>query len=378
MSLQRRIRHINGIYIRNLTPFPQRDRVTSALQKPVATMRSDGQASDDIDLLLSRRRSRRISTASAGTRESIKSDEAIDGDSTLPRNKSVRTRPRQSSHASGSSPLSSPSTRRARSSSQVSTKSPILSSSFYTGVSIAEPTSRPGFLYRNASQRDLERVVSSRLIETVVMLSHDPVEPPSSPEPKPPPQKEAPGPRFTSPTPTKRRPNGFAPSPPSTRDSSPRPSKVSSSLKSSINNTKMNGHVRSDSSMSTSSSASVSFPSSPTASTSREKSTDSSLSDSPFYISSVHRPSTNPSWIALDPEREFSPWADFRASKFRVSVLGNFSHDGTSTIKGSSKGKESADVSGWRVLAQWEVDLNDLQPLPDDVGASFHCNFILI
>ncbi|KAG8809309.1 hypothetical protein FRC17_003501, partial [Serendipita sp. 399] len=66
-----RLRHIISVQIRNFTPFPIRDVVTSSLAA-VGPAPLDYQ--DDTDLTLSRRRSRRISTNSLSTLRGLRTD----------------------------------------------------------------------------------------------------------------------------------------------------------------------------------------------------------------------------------------------------------------------------------------------------------------
>ena len=77
---QRRLRHIEYVQVRNLTPFPVRDAFASALTQPSARPQFNvhGNLSDDLDITIGRRQGRRVSTTSTHTSKSIKSD-ADDG-----------------------------------------------------------------------------------------------------------------------------------------------------------------------------------------------------------------------------------------------------------------------------------------------------------
>ncbi|QRW18998.1 hypothetical protein RhiXN_00404 [Rhizoctonia solani] len=90
---QRRIRHIEGIYVKNLTPFPLRDHASSALQH--TTPAPIIQLSDDTDLVLARRRGRKISQNAVVTLRNLRSDvrteESADKPGETPR--SARARP---------------------------------------------------------------------------------------------------------------------------------------------------------------------------------------------------------------------------------------------------------------------------------------------
>jgi len=93
----------------------------------------------------------------------------------------------------------------------------------------------------------------------------------------------------------------------------------------------------------------------------------------PFFISSFHRPSTNPAFMALDPTHDFAPWANFSEHRFRASLWGKI--DGRSDWGASGKGKEIGtppSESGWSVIYEWDVDLDDLVPLSLEVR-DFRC-----
>ena len=97
------------------------------------------------------------------------------------------------------------------------------------------------------------------------------------------------------------------------------------------------------------------------------------LPEVPFYISSFHRPSTNPSFTALDPTHDFAPWANLSEHRFHVSLWGRADGDsewGTSEMTGKGKEKEigvPSSESGWSVICEWDVDLGDLIPLSPEV-----------
>lgn len=94
----------------------------------------------------------------------------------------------------------------------------------------------------------------------------------------------------------------------------------------------------------------------------------------PDYISPILKPSTNPRFeIDTQGGFEFSPIADLGASTVVVEIWGRLSNDG----KDKGKGKEKAhplpsagDKDGkheWQILKTWDVDLNKLVPLTDEV-----------
>jgi UV radiation resistance-associated gene protein len=99
------------------------------------------------------------------------------------------------------------------------------------------------------------------------------------------------------------------------------------------------------------------------------------LPEVPFFISPFHRPSTNPAFTALDPTHDFAPWANLSEHRLRVSLWGRTVGDnewGISDGTGTGKGKEKDIVmpsseSGWSVICEWDVDLDDLVPLSSEV-----------
>lgn len=102
----------------------------------------------------------------------------------------------------------------------------------------------------------------------------------------------------------------------------------------------------------------------------------------PDYISPIHWPSTNPVFqLSRD---EFAPGTDLSGARMRVEVWGRTSPQGSNfrytsgDVKGKGKEKQLDRAEGdseWKVLESWEVALNELRPLSDEVGtmpASFN------
>ncbi|KDQ17682.1 hypothetical protein BOTBODRAFT_29844 [Botryobasidium botryosum FD-172 SS1] len=376
-----RIRHITGVQIRNLTPFPHRDRAATALQLPVSPMRKDRHAPDDIDIALARRRTRRTSTTSITATRSITLD-AVSGEpavipavvvgdvATTPR-PTMRRNPKRSFHVAGPSASSAAAAadiaRRARSSSRASIKGPpsihLGDPSHSTAVPI--PDSLPYNF--DTSQRHLEKIFASRLVETFVVLSTPAA---VSPSPTIPEFDALSGGSKTanhvrSPSaPTKASSRG--------RASLSRNHTASSTLsptpdKSASGKPTTNGDLKA---RPPNLSPSVSFPTSKPAS-SRGNSPSRALPPQPIYVSPPHRPSTNPAWSSLDWERDFFEWADTRGAKLHVAVWGRVgqAHPGTWTSNSKGKEKEKAfdpnsdDELGFKVLEEWDVDLDDLERL---------------
>jgi hypothetical protein len=100
----------------------------------------------------------------------------------------------------------------------------------------------------------------------------------------------------------------------------------------------------------------------------------------PNYLSSVHRPSTNPSFV-IDSRSgcDFADWTDLSAERLKVEILGRVQGRIAGKTAGTPKGKEKEETilpdvvpesAEWKVLADWHFDLSDLIPLPDDVRTS--------
>ena len=81
-------------------------------------------------------------------------------------------------------------------------------------------------------------------------------------------------------------------------------------------------------------------------------------------------------------DRDFADWADLRGDRMIVKIWGRVpSRSGwyppmaTSDTKG--KGKElsglSDDEPSWQVLRTWDVNLNEMVPLPEDVRVVDYC-----
>lgn len=102
----------------------------------------------------------------------------------------------------------------------------------------------------------------------------------------------------------------------------------------------------------------------------------------PFYISPFHRPSTNPRFTMSARDRDFADWADLRGDRMTVKIWGRVPsksgwHPPTSSTDTKGKGKEPSgppdDEPSWHILRTWDVNLNEMVPLPDDVSVLFCC-----
>jgi UV radiation resistance-associated gene protein len=117
--------------------------------------------------------------------------------------------------------------------------------------------------------------------------------------------------------------------------------------------------------------------------------TNEEVTTAPFYISPFHRPSTNPAFTSLDVNRDFAPWADLGACRFRASIWGKKGSDWGKGKNDPLKPEESPLYSSleekheqeqeWEILASWDVDMDELVPLSAEVHIlTLYCYSILI
>ena len=93
----------------------------------------------------------------------------------------------------------------------------------------------------------------------------------------------------------------------------------------------------------------------------------------PNFISKIHNPSTNPDF-ALDVH-DFSTQTDPSATLMTVQLWAKLQQDPTNVNnrdKGKEKMSDEVDISDpqWKAAGCWDVRLADLVPLPDEVGSS--------
>lgn len=354
-TCQYSLRHVSGIYVRNLTPFPQRDRVASALQHrtPVNVQRDVTHTADDLDLL-SRKRTRRVSSASVATLRSLRSEnanpEAMDlvaEDEILRPHRSPRVRPSLKQSVSHQQPASA--TARARSASNASSRP------LHTASKLA---SIPLNGIATSSQRDLEKVIESRLLETFIAISiHKEEESGATPGAQlaSVPMTPTPSQKESTRLSTHQRSVSLTP-----RGASPSPSRTSRS--------------QLGRSSAISPSTSVHFPSSSTKGKVPSIAPQPTISrtEEPVFLSTFHRPSTNPSWISLTPEDDFAEGVDLSTSHIHVALWGHSPISVFDTpIRSSLKGKERAQdlhAPTWKVLLEWDIHLDQLEPFAPDVS----------
>ncbi|KAF9263108.1 hypothetical protein L218DRAFT_959640 [Marasmius fiardii PR-910] len=397
--IERRIRHLISIQVCNLTPFPLRDTVASALSKPTEQFVTHGHLPDDLDATLSRKRSRRISSNSTTTLKSLHSDERRDRDINP-----SETRARKRTTSSPSTPANRQTTTR---SDRARTPS-ISSTNNFTSSSFPDPneTASKALLStsQDNSQLGLETVLKVRLVETFLAIyvlpqsedtDAEPLERPlrsgihpSSPTPKSPNRKSAPvfttptEPKFpsTTPTTTERDESPSSPTPPSLA----RRGSFSGSLKAptGVSRTRSwnNAHRKSTSSLSS--------PVSPSRPQAQEPSTrhatPNNISTTPDYLSPIHRPSTNPSFSIFSLS-DYAYGTDLRGRLFEVEVwakTGSAAEErkkpsSNTTVNGREKqevgeGENRENENEWHILERWNVDLGDLVPLSEDPNDTLH------
>ncbi|KAF9535777.1 hypothetical protein CPB83DRAFT_842312 [Crepidotus variabilis] len=397
----RRVRHISGIQIRNLTPFPVRDAFTSAISQPVeqADLSAAG-IIDDPSATLSRVRSRRISTASVATRRSLKRDEGVvEQDIIVPGE--ARGRKSSGSRITFSTVSTSPSNSLSKIGTQqrpvrARTSSMTSSSSAHTRMTGNGPLSLisiPPLLPSN-SQSALEKVISSRLVETFITITI----------PQTPPQEGAlvevgASPAVTSLRSAPASKSAFSPTirpanKPATHSRDASASSVRSNARNppdsappskstfriaygskvedgptNIQSSRLNGtntHVRAPSmkkgkSVSAANSQSGQLHKSP------------AIPASPVYFSPIHRVSTNPSF-AIDPQPGSFPLNCNSSGKdFKVELWGkSASQAQTNAHRPEDIGRVKADDerSDWKILEEWRVNLDGLVPLPEDLDVN--------
>ena len=98
----------------------------------------------------------------------------------------------------------------------------------------------------------------------------------------------------------------------------------------------------------------------------------------PNHLSIIHRPSTNPSFpINTQSKSDFAEWTDVSGQKLHIEIwgkVGSYWPGAGDTNENKENGKErqvnqEINKRDWRVLEQWDLDLEELVPLPVEVGA---------
>ncbi|KAF8557393.1 hypothetical protein OG21DRAFT_1435255 [Imleria badia] len=411
---QRRLRHLTSIQIRNLTPFPVRDAFASALSQPATHSQFTplGNLSDDLDVTLLRRRSRRISTTSVNTLKNVPVED-ISGVSDEMRG-SGEGRGRRRAHSrvgfpvgasgvptSGSGNVSSRSLvantgtpRQGRIWATSTVSSHALSASFSPAAPINSVSNIPvSTLYFDHSQRTLERVVRSRLVETFMTISV-PETPLLSPSP---PSVNGKSRSRTDSGPSPSPVSSVAPSNASAQAarkgarisrsasigaaktlSTPTASHATSRL--SVSKGKSQPMTRQVSSSAPGVKSHRVSSSTPLQKSSSHQSPLPSSAEAsvfpkvPNFISPIHRPSTNPLY-SLDAlsQSDFSDHTNLSADRLRIQLWAKVDLNAMHLGNAKGKQKDSDDTDGasrsprWKVLEEWDFSLSDLIPLSPEL-----------
>ncbi|KAL0950596.1 hypothetical protein HGRIS_007390 [Hohenbuehelia grisea] len=436
-TLQPRLRHISAIHVRNLTPFPARDALASALAQPSEQPQftEHGQLSDDWDVTVSRRRSRKVSVTSnrslhglwsepapsavesshgnalsriadqRGRQRKVSQGKSMNADMSGPSSSAASTPVRPSSTgASGPTPTIRP--RRQRNLSIRSGSSGLGDTSMTATTQaslLVAPSSSLSSMLPDNTQKGLEKVITSRLVETFLSITilspegqHAEAPTPSTPKPVSHTPSHAKD-KASSLAAKVKQINGTSASPretsrarfntPSKEPREPvsaRPSPVRGAFnhaRSSSTASQSNGRVTSP--------TATTFPSTsrapPPISTPQSSTASTSSSSVPDYLTPIHRPSTNPSFLVdAGPAADFPNWIDSSADRLRVELWGRVGDDWAGNISAKGKEKErypemkALSDAKWKVLQTWDVHLEDLVPLPTDKISQLPSNTLLV
>ncbi|KAH9046440.1 hypothetical protein EDB84DRAFT_1627604 [Lactarius hengduanensis] len=369
---QHLLRHITRIQIRNFTPFPARDAFASALTQPSeqSQFTSYGSLSDDLDVALSRKRTRKTSSASIITIKSRldghTSDDSWAVGSASPPDLRARKRTvsRVSTRESPASvgPGNHPPLSGTGTTSRTNRPRTQSVSSSVSGKAVVPTTTQ----WQSHTQKTLEKVLRSRLVETFITVTvpstfgeHGSLAKPAS--------------ASHTHRPTSRE------SPASNRNLRPPQGTPSRSTSSSREEQHTKRISRTAAAVSTDKTASTrKVAASPTklngsASKPRSLKADNETRTVPNFISNIHNPSTNPDF-ALDIH-DFSKQTDPSATHVIVQLWAKLHQDPTSVSKrdkGKEKTLDEVDISDpqWKAAGHWDVCLADLVPLPDEARHS--------
>ncbi|TFK30679.1 hypothetical protein FA15DRAFT_751690 [Coprinopsis marcescibilis] len=452
MFTTRRIRHITSIQVRNLTPFPVRDAFTSALSHSSDLHQSKTFAADDLSVGSQRRRIRKISTNSVGSKsikwsEGVQEEEAHHSPTNTIRgrkssgSKVTFTQPSLNNTGSLGASLSrnntAPRNPRPRTSSKAST---ISSRTMNSAGNITNAGGSSHLAYD--SQKSLESVIHSRLLETCLVVSvvEQPIYEdrttsyPKSAEPQFAQYTDVKGKAHVSrsapPTKLQFRSNSSATSlrhvrlpedingtqngctasfpesaehqtmqsldvkgktPAPTNLNHIRPVPSESLLPTDINGTQtVRRHTKYPSLNRANNASSPTGQTQTHSKATRPKNLSLELKSQVQYpthfqyISPVHRPSTNPTFtISGAFFTQFSEWTDLRSEALRISIWGKMPEDVFSGQRdeGATPPPYSDESAfRWKVLEEWEVRLQDLVLVTDDTKnqTDFTSNTLLL
>ena len=98
----------------------------------------------------------------------------------------------------------------------------------------------------------------------------------------------------------------------------------------------------------------------------------------PVYFSPIHRPSTNP-LFPIDTRSHQAHWPDTSGQYLKVEVWGKMPIGMERTTQFNEIKRLLEDRNfNWKLLNEWNVDLNRLIPLPDDVQTNFSPQLYLL
>ena len=231
-------------------------------------------------------------------------------------------------------------------------------------------------LWQSYTQKSLEKVLQSRLVETLITVSV-PSTVGQSVSPTKPSRPGSPSSRDRHPSP--RATPGMKSKLHSPHNSMSRSTLGSREEQSARRISRTGATMATDGPTRTSASPNrkgVRSPTKPNGSASKSASlapqgkADLETRNVPNFISGIHRPSTNPDF-ALD-YNDFSKWADPSATHMTVRLWAKLPSDSRNVL-GNEKGKDkvSEDISDpqWRMAGKWDICLADLVPVPDEVSA---------
>ena len=348
---------------------------------------------DDLAAIVSRKRSRKISTNSTASRRSLKWEDGI-LDTELNEGRvraSSASRVAQSNTATASaSPnhvnhLGSIRSHSLRSHRVRTSSISSLTTSHHRSASLASAALPIRSLLPDNSQVALERIINSRLVETFITVTISPLESTL--------MKDISGPSPMSVTVPSRSPSN---SRPATNQTLPN----SSSQKSA---SKPIGPLKKPSTSTSPSkrrfipaetSAKILKPVAPTKQDRKLNGTSHSLSSSrkgksmvnlalepdgspeirsppPVYFSPIHRPSTNP-FFPIDTRLNQAHWLDTSGQNLKVEIWGKMPiRTEYPTRLDELEGLPEDQNFKWKLLDEWNVDLDRLTRLPNDVQTIF-------
>ncbi|KAG7450720.1 uncharacterized protein BT62DRAFT_532048 [Guyanagaster necrorhizus] len=376
---QKRVRHITSIQIRNLTPFPVRDAFASALSQPSEQPQfsTHGHLTDDLDISLTLKRSRRVSINSVVTFRSKKSEDIAGGEGQGTGDSAAISRGRlragsRASSAGVSSKFASgsaPTIRRHRASSNASSLAATLSG---PDVSALASTSAAPYntLFHHHTQTELEGVIRTRLVETFLSITvHSPCNNiPEDTTPFPSPHRPASASRLSvphsSPGSKTKKPNGTD----NVKGHKPTVSSVERTTRASRVATPKSlssTHLKSASTsvLRTNGQASSTVTKCP--SPSPRSQSESRSSPVPDFLSPIHPPSTNPTF-RIDPRTDFSSLTDITGGDLTVQVWAKSTVEGQNDPSGKGKGRLFPSETEWKLLEKWDFNLEELVPVPED------------